>query len=147
MNRLKPAKQVAIVSGLVEGLSIRSVERMTGVHRDTIMRLAVRVGTACEKALDATLRGLTCEHVELDEIWCYVAKKQRHVREDDNKRVVGDFWTWVAIDADTKLVPTYMVGKRDAPHAHLFLADLASRLKNRPLISSDGLGLYVQAVS
>ena len=146
MNKLKPEIQEQVISALVEGSSIRSVERMTGVHRDTIMRLGVHVGTKCGATMDAMMHGLDCKRLELDEIWAYVSKKQRHVTLSDNPASVGDFWTWVALDAETKLVPTYLVGKRDAATAHEFVTDLASRLNNRVQLSSDGLRLYIEAV-
>lgn len=146
MNKLSISKQTQAVSALVEGCSIRSTERMTGIHRDTIMRLMMRVGQACEKIMDEKMRDLTLRHVQLDEIWCYVGKKQRHVKETDDLSAVGDFYTWVGIDADTKLVPSYKVGKRDAETGQAFIDDLASRLANRVQISSDGLGLYVTAI-
>jgi len=146
MNKLSLDKQTAVVSALVEGTSIRSVERMTGVHRDTIMRLMVRVGQGCQRIMDEKMRGLSSKHIQLDEIWCYVGKKQRHVKDSDDLNTVGDFWTWVALDADTKLVPTFKVGKRDLSTAQAFIADLQSRLTNRIQLSSDGLRLYVEAV-
>jgi len=146
MNKLKPEKQEAIIRALVEGSSIRSVERMTEVHRDTIMRLSVNVGNACEILQKQMMRGLTCERIELDEVWCYVGKKQRHVRDTDDESLVGHFWTWVAIDADTKLVPTYIIGKRDAATAQAFVSDLASRLTNRVQLSSGKLPHYIEAV-
>ena len=146
MNRLSTDLQATVIGSLVEGTSIRSVERMTGIHRDTIMRLMVRTGEACGTYLDANMRGLTCKRLELDEIWCFVGKKQRHVTVDDNLSEVGDFWTWVALDAETKLVPTFRVGKRDLETGKAFVGDLASRLTNRVQISSDGLKAYVEAV-
>ena len=146
MYRLKPEVQATVISGLVEGASIRSMERITGVHRDTIMRLALRVGQGCALLLDETMRDLPCERLEVDEIWSYVAKKQRHVRRSDDPSEVGDVWTWVALDAKTKVVPSYLVGNRDAVTAHAFISDLASRLQNRIQLSSDGLRLYVEAV-
>lgn len=139
-------KQTAVVSALVDGTSIRSVERMTGVHRDTIMRLMVRVGQGCHRIMDEKMRDLPCKHVQLDEIWCYVGKKQRHVKDTDDLAAVGDFYTWVVIDSDTKLIPSYRVGKRDGTTAQAFIDDLQSRLKNRVQLSSDGLQLYVEAV-
>jgi IS1 family transposase len=139
-------KQIAVISALVEGVSIRSIERMTGVHRDTIMRLAVKVGEACERLQDHMMRDLPCEDLEVDEIWGYVAKKQRNVREDDDPTRTGDMWTFVAIDADTKLIPCFLTGKRDAENARAFIADLSKRLRNRVQLSSDGLELYVNAV-
>lgn len=146
MNRLDIGTQTAVISALVEGASVRSVERMTGVHRDTIIRLMVRVGETCRHIADETMRDLPCNRVEVDEIWCYVGKKQRHVLDTDDPSEVGDFWTWVALDAETKLVPSYLVGKRDRAHAHAFMNDLASRLVNRVQISSDALRLYVDAI-
>jgi len=146
MNRLDLDTQTTVISALVEGSSIRSVERMTGVHRDTITRLMVRVGDVYGAFNDDVMRGLSCERIEVDEIWCYVGKKQRHVTDSDDPAEVGDFWTWIALDAETKAVPSYRVGKRDAATAHAFMLDLSSRLTNRVQISSDALGLYVDAV-
>jgi len=146
MNKLSVSKQTQAVNALVEGCSIRSTERMTGIHRDTIMRLMGSVGQACERIMDEKMRDLPCKHIQLDEIWCYVGKKQRHVKEKDDLAQVGDFYTWVAIDSDTKLIPSYKVGKRDAVTGQAFIDDLACRLANRVQISSDGLGLYVTAI-
>lgn len=146
MNKLSMDKQTAVISALVEGVSIRSIERMTGVHRDTIMRLMVRVGDGCQRIMDEKMRNLPCKHLQLDEIWCYVGKKQRHVKASDDPGAVGDFYTWVAIDSDTKLVPSYKVGKRDGETGQAFVDDLAGRLANRVQISSDGLKLYVDAI-
>jgi IS1 family transposase len=108
---------------------------MTGIHRDTIMRLMVRVGNACEKFMDATMRGKNCNKIQVDEIWTFVGKKQHHLNKDDNPHKKGDFWTWVALDADTKLVPTYKVGKRDGFMANQFIRDLSSRLQNKVQLS------------
>ena len=145
-NILPRTKQLAILNALVEGNSVRSTERMTDVNRETVLSLLVRVGSGCAKLLDSTMRNLSCTRIELDEIWDYVAKKQRHVTEEDDAQNVGDQWTFVAIDAETKLVPCYLVGKRDGKNANKFVADLASRLRNRVQVSSDGLGLYVEAI-
>jgi IS1 family transposase len=131
---------------LVEGNSIRSVERMTDTHRDTVMRLLVQVGEGSAKLMDDEMRDLTCQRVQVDEIWSYVQKKQRQVTPDDDRTRVGDMWTFVAIDADTKLVPAYRVGKRTRPHAVAFMADLPDRLANRVQLSSDALSTYVDAV-
>jgi len=146
MNKLDVRTQESVISSLVEGMSIRSIERITSVQRDTITRLLVPVGDACEGLMDGMMHNLPCRRIELDEIWCYVGKKQRHVAETDDPSRVGDFWTFVALDADTKLVPTYAVGKRDAPTANAFMCDLASRLANRVQLSSDALRLYVEAI-
>lgn len=145
-NILPREKQNAVVSALVEGVSIRSTERMTGVHRDTITKLLVRVGAGCAVLLDERMRDLGCDRLEMDEIWSFVGKKQRNVRSTDDAERVGDAWVYVAIDADTKLVPTFLVGKRTVENTNAFVADLASRLRNRVQISTDGLRAYVNAV-
>ncbi len=133
MNNLKPEKQAAVIAGLVEGASIRSVERMTGVHRDTIMRLTVRVGNACEAMLDRKMRDLPCRRIEVDEIWSFVGKKQARLTDRDDLTQVGDFYTWVALDAETKLVPAFMVGKRDGATGHAFWRTVgSSRVPRRP---------------
>lgn len=142
---LESTKQVAIISALAEGSSIRAIERMTGVHRDTVMRLGVRVGQGCAALLDRKMRGLSCERIQVDEVWGFIGKKERHMRPDDNPQY-GDVWTFCAIDADTKLVPSFKVGKRDAATANAFVSDVASRLKNRVQLSSDALRAYVEAV-
>lgn len=146
MNILKSEKKEAIIGGLVEGISIRSLERMTGVHRDTIIRLLVKTGNACANLMDAKMRNLSCKNIEVDELWAYVGKKQRHVKLTDNPNEVGDFYTFVALDPDSKLIPTYKVGKRDLLTAHAFITDLESRLSNRVQISSDKLRAYVDAI-
>lgn len=144
-NNLSIEKQSIAISALAEGNSIRSVERMTGIHRDTVMRLGVRIGEACRNLMDETMRELPCSKMELDEIWGFVGKKQRNLSETDG-REVGDVWTWVAIDPETKAVPVFRVGKREATDANAFVADIASRMKNRIQLSSDGLNLYPPAV-
>jgi len=146
MNKLNSQKQEMVIAALVEGNSIRSTERMHEVHRDTILRLMVRVGNACQKMMNDKMRNLKCEKIQVDEIWCYVGKKQRHIKKTDDINQCGDFWTWVAIDADSKLVPSHKVGKRDFYMATQFIDDLASRLANRIQLSSDMLSLYVEAV-
>ena len=145
MNRTPLARRTQVINALVEGNSIRSAERMTNTHRDTIMRLLVQVGAGCEKLLDERMRGLSCRRVQIDEIWTFVAKKQRQVKEGDDRSRVGDQWTFVALDADTKLVPAYRIGKRNLPTATAFLNDLSDRLANRVQLSSDALAAYVEA--
>ena len=146
MNNLKIEKQAMIIGSMVEGSSIRSTERITGVHRDTIMRLIVRVGNACEKIMDSTMRNLSCKDIEVDEVWSFVGKKQRHLTLEDDPNLVGDFYTFIALDPTTKLIPTYRVGKRDLPNAQAFISDLSSRLTNRIQLSSDKLKAYVESV-
>jgi len=146
MNILKAEKQEAAIAALVEGSSIRSVERMTGIHRDTIMRLMVRVGQNCEKILNNNLRNLKCKNLQVDELWCFVGKKQRHLTGVDNIEELGDQWIFVALDSDSKLIPSYIVGKRTMNNAHAFIRDLAGRLDNKVQLSSDSLPAYIDAV-
>jgi transposase-like protein len=131
-------KQITIIAALSEGSSIRSIERMTGVHRDTIMRLGVRIGQGCTRVMDEKMRDLSCTDIQLDEIWGFVGKKQRHL-DPTEYPTMGDAWTFCAIDRESKAVPCFKVGKRDAATANAFVGDLAGRLKNRPQISTDGL--------
>lgn len=145
MNRLALDRRTQAIGCLVEGNSIRSTERMMGIHRDTIMRLLVEVGTRCEAIMDAEMRDLPCQRLQVDEIWTYVGKKQRQVTKEDDQSQVGDQWTFVALDAYTKLVSTYRVGKRDLPTAKAFMGDLAGRLASRVQLSSDALAAYVEA--
>lgn len=125
---------------------MRSVSRMTDVDRETIGTLLVRVGTGCADLLDSMMHDLPCTRLELDELWAFVGKKQRHVKATDNASL-GDCWTYVALCADTKLVPSFLVGKRDRMNTNAFVADVASRLKSRVQVSTDGLGTYINAVA
>jgi IS1 family transposase len=146
MNILKSEKQEMVIRGLVEGSSIRSIEPMTGVHRDTIMGFMLKVGSTCEEIMDESMRNLPCKDIEVDEVWSFVGKKQRHVTINDDPNEVGDFYTFVALDSETKLIPAYKVGKRDLLTAQAFISDLSSRLSNRIQLSSDKLKAYVDAV-
>jgi transposase-like protein len=137
-NALPTDKQIAIIGSLREGSSIRAIERMTGVHRDTIMRLGVKIGQGCASLMDEKMRNLSCTRLEMDEIWGFIGKKEKHVRPSDDQSK-GDVWTFCAIDADTKLVPAFRVGKRDSATANAFVGDVADRMKNRVQISTDGL--------
>lgn len=145
-NVLPAEKQTAIISALCEGSSIRSVERMTGVHRDTIMRLGVRVGQACAELHDQVMRELSCHQIQIDEIWGFIGMKQRETTPEDNAAGRGDVWTYIAIDPDTKLVPSYLCGKRDYTNTAKFVEDVASRMKNRINLYSDGANVYIPAV-
>jgi IS1 family transposase len=144
-NVLNTDKQIAVISALAEGSSIRSIERMTGIHRDTIMRLGVRVGKGCAALMDAKMRDLPCRYLEFDEIWGFIGKKDKHVTVDDSPEF-GDVWTFCAVDAETKIVPAFKVGKRDRATANAFCQDVAGRMKNRVQISTDALRAYVEAV-
>ena len=143
-NILSKDKQLLVIAALAEGSSIRSIERITGVHRDTIMRLGVRVGEGCAALLDERMRNLSCTNLQFDEIWGFVGKKQRRVMDNDSEQ--GDVWTFCAIDAETKLVPAFRCGKRDLVTARAFVGDVAERMKNRVQISTDGLRAYVDSV-
>ncbi len=145
MNRTSLERRTQIINCLVEGNSIRATERLTGTHRDTIMRLLGRVGSGCHSIANKYMQQLSCRRIQVDEIWTYVKKKQRHLTVNDDPRRVGDMWTFVAIDADTKVVPTYRVGKRDLYTATEFMKDLSSRVANRVQISSDALRAYIEA--
>ncbi len=127
-NHLRTETKLAVLAALVEGCSVRSTERLTGVHRDTICRLLVRVGDGCEAILDDRMVNLSCKRLELDELWSFVGKKQRFVRPNDDAARVGDQWVYVAICAESKLIPTYVVGKREAVNTNLFVANLAARV-------------------
>jgi transposase-like protein len=118
----------------------------TDTHRDTICRLLVEVGEGCAKIMDERMRGVQSRRIQVDEIWTYVQKKQRHITREDDTRRVGDQWIFVALDPETKLVPAYRVGKRRRPDAVAFMADLSERLANRGQLSSDALTTYVDAV-
>jgi len=144
-NVLNIDKKIAIIGALTEGSSIRSIERMTGVHRDTIMRLGVKIGQGCTRMMDTTMRELPCQRLEVDEIWGFVGKKQRSVKNGDSPEV-GSVWTWCAIDADTKLVPSFHVGQRSGTDAKVFMNDLAGRLATRVQLTSDGFHGYSEAV-
>jgi IS1 family transposase len=142
-NILKTEKKAQAVSLLCEGNSIRSVERITDIHRDTVMRLGVRIGEGCQQIMDAKMRGLNCAQIEVDEIWGFIGAKRNRA---DAVGAYGDVWTFIALDADTKLIPSYIVGKRDAYHAKAFISDLAGRLKKRVQVSSDSLAAYTDAM-
>jgi IS1 family transposase len=144
-NVLPKEKQVQIIAALAEGVSIRSVERMTNVHRDTIMRLGVKIGEGCTKLLGEKMNGLNSKRIEVDEIWGFVGAKDRNLARAKHLHY-GSVWTFVAVDAETKIVPCFKVGKRDAVTANAFMDDLSLRLANRIQLSADGLPAYVDAV-
>jgi len=144
-NVLDKDKQIAVIGALAEGSSIRSIERLTGVHRDTIMRLGVKVGAGCATLLDSKMQDLDCNYLQFDELWGFIGKKERHCSVDDSPEL-GDVWTFCAIDAETKLVPSFKVGKRTGAVATEFVNDVASRMRHRVQISSDAMHSYIEAV-
>ena len=145
-KKLDIEKKTIAISMLCEGNSIRGVERMTGIHRDTIMRLAVRVGNGMKTVQDEMFTGLNTERVEVDEVWGFIGAKKATVKRNQLSAEYGDVWTWVALDADTKLVPTWHVGGRTAGDADAFIGDLKKRLVKRPQISADALRAYESAI-
>ncbi len=147
MNVVPKERQIRILMGLVEGNGIRSLERQTGTHRDTIMRLLYRVGEGCARLLDESMVDLPCRNVQTDEIWTFVKKKQRMLTDKEKRGPeLGDKYVFVAIDADTKLIPLHHVGKRDSVTATRFMMDLQSRLRNRIQLTTDAFAPYEDAV-
>lgn len=144
-NVLKMEKQIAVIGALAEGSSIRSIERITGIHRDTVMKLGVKVGQGCARLLDEKMRNLECVNLQFDELWGFIGKKERNMTSDDDPRK-GDVWTFCALDAETKLIPSFKVGKRTAATTRKFVQDVADRLKNKPQVSTDGFRNYVEAI-
>ncbi len=147
MNQLSSEKRAQVISCIVEGNSVRGTCRLTGVCKDTVLKLLVDIGTACAKYHDRISRNLPCKRLEVDEIWAFCHAKDRNVPDAlQGKRGIGSVWTWVAFDSDSKFVPTWLVGNRDAHDAMQFMSNLASRLSNRVQITSDGHKPYVEAV-
>jgi IS1 family transposase len=147
MNRLPTEKRAQVLGCLVEGNSIRATVRMTGVAKNTITKLLADVGLACVEYQDRVLRDLPCSTIQCDEIWSYCYSKQKNVPEEHKGTFgYGDVWTWTAICADTKLVPSWLVGERTYEDARVFMADLERRLSNRVQLTTDGNAPYLQAV-
>lgn len=145
MNKKSVKDRAQILRCLVEGNSIRSTVRLTGASKNTITKLLVEVGKACADFQNNHLVNLPCKRLQVDEIWSFVYSKQKNTPEE-RQGEAGDVWTWTAIDAETKLVPSWCIGSRDADTASLFVDDLASRLTKRVQLTSDGLKIYLQAV-
>ncbi len=147
MNRLNREGRSQVLAALVEGTSIRAVARMTGVARNTIMRFLVEAGAACAVYQNEHLRNLPCQRIQCDEIWSYIGKKDKNIPAgEQGKFGIGSVWTWTALDAETKLVCSWMIGTRDAAAAYDFMQDLASRLSNRVQLTTDGHTAYLSAV-
>jgi IS1 family transposase len=147
MNRLSKEKQVQVISALVEGNSIRATCRITKVAKGTVLRLLADVGKACAEYQKKTIRNLSCRRIQCDEIWSFCYAKEKNLPKD-KKGVYGfgDVYTWTAICADSKLVIGWFVGRRDAISANCFIKDIASRLKNRVQLTTDGHKVYLEAV-
>jgi len=148
MNRLDNAARSQVLNCLLEGCSIRATVRMTGVAKKTVMRLLFEAGTAVAEYQDRVFRNLSCRRVQVDEMWGFSYCKAKNVTPEIQAKVpgAGDVWLWVAIDADTKLVPCWFLGDRGADAAYSFVSDLASRLHNRIQLTSDGHRVYLDAV-
>ncbi|MCA1708414.1 MAG: hypothetical protein LC808_36105, partial [Actinobacteria bacterium] len=147
MNKLSTEHRAQVVNCLVEGMSIRATVRVTGVAKNTVVKLLADLGAACTEYQDAALSNLACRRIECDEIWSFCYSKQKNVPEEHQGTFgYGDVWTWVAIDAETKLVPSWLVGERTLTDAYVFIEDLRSRLKGRIQVTTDGLRLYIDVV-
>lgn len=147
-NVLSIDKKAAVISALVEGCSINSTVRMTGVAKWTILRLLADLGTACAKYQDTVLRNIPAKRVQVDEIWSFVGAKAKNVKPEhfEDGGYAGDVWTFVALDADTKLAISWLAGRRDAGYAADFLRDVEGRLSNRVQLTTDGHKMYLDAV-
>ena len=148
MNRLPKDKQIQVITALTEGCSIRSIERMYDVHRDTIMRLMVRTGQHCMSLMDDLMRDIPAGVYQCDEIWCFVGKKDKRLAlEEKHNNEIGSQFIWIAMEAETKLIPSWRVGKRAPEVAYGLMVDLADRMNGgRPTIITDGFGPYLDAV-
>lgn len=147
MNQLTKERRTHVIKCLCEGLSIRSTVRMTGVAKNTIVKLLAEIGAVCNEYQDKTLRNLKCQKIQCDEIWSFCYAKDKNVpRAKRGQFGFGDVWTWTALDADTKLIVSWRVGTRDAGTAFEFTQDLAERLANRVQLTTDGHKVYYNAV-
>lgn len=147
MNKLGQEKRSKVIAALVEGNSIRATVRMTGIAKNTVTKLLVDLGRACEKFQRATLVNLKSRRIQCDEIWSFVYAKEKHAPKAMKAQGrAGDVWTWTALDADSKLAVSWLVGGRDAGYAYVFMQDVAGRLASRVQITTDGHGPYLQAI-
>lgn len=147
MNKLDSKRQSQIIAALVEGNSIRATCRMTGAAKGTVLKLLTGVGRACSEYQDKVLRNLECKRIQCDEIWSFCYAKEKNVPDEKKGKLgFGDVYTWTAICADSKLVLSWYVGKRDLISAHGFIEDLAKRLKHRVQLTTDGHRAYLSAV-
>jgi IS1 family transposase len=145
VNVLSSEKQTRVIAALTEGCSVRATERLTDVHQETILNLSRRVGEGCHRLLDGMLRGLQVGVIELDEQWSFIGCKQKNVRDGERER--GDSWLFIALDATSKAVLSYRIGKRTTQNTMALAQDLHARLVNRPQITADGFVPYVNAIA
>lgn len=146
MNKLPLEKRAQILGMMVEGMALRAISRLTGASKNTIAKLLVDAGRACSEYQDRTLRNLPSKRLQLDEIWSFIGAKERNVPQDRKGFGRGDVWTWTAIDADNKLIASWMVGDRSGDTACRFVCDLSTRLASRVQITTDGHRAYVEGV-
>ena len=147
MNRLTLEKRTQIIGLLVEGNSLRATSRLADVSINTVTKLLVDVGTSCQKYHDEHVLNVASKRVQCDEIWSFIYAKDKNLPEKlQGKYGVGSIWTWTALDADSKLMISWLIGNRDAEYAKVFIEDVASRLKNRVQLTTDGLKAYLEAV-
>lgn len=146
MNKLTTTRRAAVLRALIEGSSVRATCRMTGTAKGTVLKLLAEIGDVCAEYQNKHLVQLPCRVVQCDEIWSFVGAKERNVPIQERGLGRGDVWTWTAICSDTKLIPCWHIGRRDADAAEIFMEDLASRLANRVQLSTDGLKVYLLAV-
>ena len=147
MNKLSTEKRAQVVAALVEGNSINSTARMTGVSKPTILKLIADLGAACERFHHETVRGVKSQRVQCDEIWAFCYSKEKNIPKGKRGTFgYGDVWTWTGLDADSKLMVSWLVGSRDAGAAYEFMMDLADRLANRVQLTTDGHAVYLNAV-
>lgn len=146
MNRLDSKTQARVVGCLIEGCSIRATVRMTGVAKNTVVKLLADIGTACAEYHDRAVRNLRVRRLQCDEIWCFVGCKKKNATPEQKAEGWGDVWTWTAIDADTKLCVSYLVGDRGKGCATEFMADCAQRIQGRPQITTDNHAPYLRAI-
>ncbi|MEI9475190.1 MAG: IS1 family transposase [Deltaproteobacteria bacterium] len=147
MNTLDKTKRVQLIAVLVEGNSLRATARICDVAFNTVLKFIPQIGMVCAEYQDQVFHNLKCKRIQCDEIWSFCYAKEKNVPKDKKGQFgYGDVWTWVAMDAETKLVPSFMVGNRDAQSAKMFIDDLASRLSNRVQLTTDGNKVYLEAV-
>lgn len=147
MNQLAPERRAQVINCLVEGNSIRATVRLTGVAKNTVVKLLAEVGRACSIYQDRVFRNLSCQRLQCDEVWSFVGAKQKNTTQETRAKGWGDCWTWTALDAETKLIPCWYVGTRDSTAAYHFMHDLAARLTHRVQLTTDGHSAYLSAVA
>jgi len=145
MNVLNTDKRAQILHCIVEGNSLRATSRLANVSINTVVKLLIDAGNACSKYQDETMRNLTCKRLQCDEIWSFIGCKEKNATPEMKAKGMGSVWTWTALDSDTKLVPCWFIGPRDAGSAYHFMHDLKGRLATRVQLTTDGLKAYLEA--